>query len=91
VRLSSHRRFCQPAALDPAVGAGTIGRNRLTGAVPSDLKSVHTDPAPVPSDLAPVQTALVAVHTHSAPLHADLAPVILITLFGRGGIVERSH
>jgi hypothetical protein len=48
----------QPAALDSAVGAGTIGGNTLTGTVPRDLNSVHTDSAPVHSDL-------VAVHTDS--------------------------
>jgi hypothetical protein len=74
------RRFSEPAALDSAVGAGTIGGNTLTGAVPSDLRSVPTDSAPVHSHLAPVHTALVAVHT-------DFAPVSLIKLFGVRGNV----
>jgi hypothetical protein len=66
--MPSHRWFSQPAAIDSAVGAGTIGGNALTGAVPSDLRSVHTDSAPV-------HTALVAVHTDSALVHTDFAPV----------------
>src|SRR5215467_11332657 len=41
--MPSHRWFSQPAALDSAVRAGTIGGNMLTDTVPSDLNSVHTD------------------------------------------------
>jgi hypothetical protein len=48
------RWFSQPAAIDSAVGAGTIRGNTLAGAVPSDLNSVHTDLAPVHTDFAPV-------------------------------------
>src|SRR6516165_6484393 len=33
---------------------GTIGGNTLTGAVPSDLRSVHPNSAPVHTDFAPV-------------------------------------
>jgi hypothetical protein len=66
------RWFSQPAALDSAVGAGTIAGNTVTGPVPSDLSSVPTDSAPVHSDL-------VAVHTDSAPVHTDFAPVSSIT------------
>ena len=44
--MPSHPWFIQPAALDSAVGAGTIGGNMLTDTVPSDLNSVHTDFAP---------------------------------------------
>ena len=84
MRMPSHRWFSQPAALDSALGAGTMGGNMLTGAAPSDLNSVHTDSAPVPTDLAPVPSDLVAVHTESAPVHTDLAPVSLMTLFGDG-------
>jgi hypothetical protein len=90
--MPSHRWFNQPAVLDSAVGAGTIGGYALTGAVPSDLRSVHTDSAPVHTDLAPVlsdsapvPSDLVAVHTDLAPVHTDSAPVSLITLFGEGG------
>ena len=54
MRMPSHRWFSQPAALDSAVGAGTIGGNTLTGTVSSDFRSVHTDSAPVPTDFAPV-------------------------------------
>ena len=72
----------QPAALDSAVGAGTIGSETLTSTVPSDLNSVHTDSAPVHTALAPVPSDLVAVHSDSAPVHTDFAPVSLITLFG---------
>jgi hypothetical protein len=68
VRMPSHRWFSQPVALDSAVGAGTIGGNTLTGTVPSDLNSVHTDSAPV--------------HIDSAQVHTDFAPVSLITQFG---------
>jgi hypothetical protein len=81
--MPSHRWFSQPAAFDSAVGAGTIGGNMLTGTVPSDLNSVHTDSAPVHTDSAPVPSDLVAVHMDSAPVHTDFAPVSLITLFGR--------
>jgi len=87
--MPSHRWFSQPPPIDLPVGVATIGGNLLTGAVPSDLRSVHTDSAPVHtdltpvhSDLAPVHTALVAVHTDSAPVHTDIAPISLITLFG---------
>jgi hypothetical protein len=41
--MPSHPWFSQPAALDSAVGAGTIGGNMLTDTVPSDLNSVYTD------------------------------------------------
>ena len=74
--MPSHRWFSQPAALDYAIGTGTIGGNTPTDTVPRDLNSVHTDSVPVHSDL-------VAVHTDSAPVHTDFAPVSLITLFGR--------
>ena len=73
--MPSHRWFSQLAALDSAVGAGTIGGNTRTGAVPSDLNSVHTDSVPVPTDQAPVHSDLVAVHSDSAPVHTDFAPV----------------
>jgi hypothetical protein len=68
VRRPSYRWFSQPAALDAAVEAGTIGGNTLTGTVASDLSSVPTDSAPVHTDLAPVPT--------------DFAPVSLIPLLG---------
>jgi hypothetical protein len=80
--MPSHRWFSQPAALDSAVGAGTIGGNTLTGIVPSDLNSVHTDSVPLHTDLAPV-------HTDPAPVHTAFAPVSLITLFGGPG--KRDH
>ena len=80
--MPSHRCFSQPAALDSAVGAGTIGGNTLTGTVPSDLNSVHTDSVPLHTDLAPV-------HTDPAPVHTAFAPVSLITLFGGPG--KRDH
>ena len=93
--MPSHRWFNQPAALDPAHGAGTIGGNTLIGAAPTDLRSVHidsapvhTDLAPVHSDLAPAHTTLVAVHTDSGQVHTDLAPVSLITLFGDDAVLE---
>jgi O-acetyl-ADP-ribose deacetylase (regulator of RNase III) len=41
VRGASHRGFRQLAALDYAVGEGTIGGNSLTGSVPGDLGSVY--------------------------------------------------
>ena len=66
------RWFSQPAAIDSAVGAGTIRGNTLAGAVPSDLNSVHTDWAPVHTDLAPVHSDFVAVHADSAPVHTAL-------------------
>src|SRR5438094_611049 len=47
VRMPSHRRFSRPAALDPAVGAITIGGNTRTGAVPTDSAQVHTNLMPV--------------------------------------------
>jgi hypothetical protein len=80
--MPSHPWLSPPAALDCAVGAGTIGGNTLTGAVPSDLNSVHTDSVPVPTDRAPVHSDLVAVHSDSAPVHTDFAPASLVTLFG---------
>src|SRR6266404_4102795 len=73
--MPCHRRFSQPAALDSSLGAGTIGGSTLTGAVPSDL--------------APVHTALVGVPTDSAPVHTDFAPVSLITLSAQKD--ENSH
>ena len=78
--MPSHRWFSQPAALDSAHGAATIGGNTLTGTAPSGLNSVHTDSAPVHTDLVPVHGDLVAVHTDLAPVHIDFAPVSLITL-----------
>ena len=66
--MPSHPWFSQPAALDSAVGAGTIGGNMLTDTVPSDLNSVPTDSVPVHADLAPVHSDLVAVHTESTPV-----------------------
>jgi hypothetical protein len=74
---TSQRPLSQPAALDSAVGAGTIGGNTPTATVPSDLNSVHTDLAPVPTDL-------VAVHTDWAPVHTDFAPVTLINTVSPG-------
>ena len=68
MRMPSHRWFNQPAALDSARGAGTIGGNTLTSTAPSDLNSVHTNSAPVHTDLAPVHGDLVAVHTDLAPV-----------------------
>jgi hypothetical protein len=59
------------AALDCAIGAGTIGDATRTSAVP-------TDAAQVPTDLAPVQAALAVVPMGSALVPTDLAPVSLI-------------
>jgi hypothetical protein len=80
VRMASPRWFSQPAALDAAVGAGTIGGSTLTGTVPSDWNAVPTDSAPVNTNLAPVLSNWVAVQTDSAQVHTDLAPVSFITL-----------
>src|ERR1700741_2080937 len=40
--MPSHHRFSQPAAIDSAIGAGTIGGNTRAGTVGRDLNSGHT-------------------------------------------------
>jgi hypothetical protein len=95
--MPSYRWFSKPEVLDSAPGAETIDGDTLTGAVRSELRSVHTDSAQVhtilaavPSDLAPILTALVAVHMDSALVHADLAPISLFDLSGHRGCRRHS-
>src|SRR6516225_6032888 len=78
--MPPHCWFSQPAAIDTAVGARTMGGSTLTGAVSSNLRSVHPDLAPVHIDLRPVHSDLIAGHTDSGPVHSDSVAVRFITL-----------
>ena len=74
MRIPFRRWFSQPAAIDSAVGAGTIRGNTLAGTVPSDLNSVHTDLAPVHTDFAPA--SLVTLFGTTPPYSCYLQTVV---------------